>query len=626
MVEIIGARLSRRAALRTLAVGGAVGLFGGTFTSRFALGAEGSVSTLTFEEVESGIDETHHIAKGYAADVVIRWGDKVLADAPEFDPAKLNAAAQEKQFGYNCDFIAYFPLPLGSNNSDHGLLAINHEYSSAELMFTGLTEDNKLEKQTKEQSEIEIAAHGLSVIEVKKEGGKWNVVPSSEYNRRMPLGSTKFKVSGPAAGHDRLKTSADPSGTEILGTANNCAGGWTPWGTYLSAEENFNGYFGGKAEEAPQKDAYKRYGVSSESWYPWWKFVDRFNVEKEPNEPNRFGWVVEVDPYDPRSVPVKRTALGRVKHENAHTILNKDGRVVVYMGDDERFEYIYKFVTAGTYNPNDRAANMNLLDDGTLYVAKFSDDGKLQWLPLVHGEGPLTAQNGFNSQGDIVIEARRAADLVGATPMDRPEFVVPNPVNGRIYAMLTNNSKRKLEQIDAANPRANNTAGHIVEMIPPGEGKDADHAATEGTWEIFLIAGDPTWGTTQYGKGTTKNGFLSCPDGCNFDNKGRLWIASDQGSAQAGFGIGDGIWATDVSGDGRAVTRRFFRIPIGAEMCGMAFTPDDKTLFVSVQHPAEDPKSSFDNPTTRWPDFKDGMPPRPSVVAITKEDGGEIGA
>jgi hypothetical protein len=556
---------------------------------------------------------------------LIRWGDKVLADAPAFDVAAQSAAAQEKQFGYNCDFIAYMPLPLGSDNSENGLLCINHEYTGAELMFPGLTEETKLERMTKEQVEVELAAHGHSVIEIRKQGGTWQPVDGSPFSRRLTF-ATPMRVSGPAAGHERLKTSADPDGMMVMGTANNCAGGLTPWGTVLVAEENFNGYFGGDAAKMPQADAYKRYGVSSDSWYAWWKFQDRFNVEKEPNEPNRFGWMVEYDPYDPASVPVKRTALGRFKHEGATTIVNKDGRVVAYSGDDERFDYLYRFVTAGTFNPNDRAANMDLLDEGMLSVARFADDGTLQWLPLVFGEGPLTAANGFSSQGDVVIEARRAADLLGATPMDRPEDVEPNPVNGKVYALMTNNSRRKLGQTDAANPRFDNTAGHIIEMTPPGgEGKDADHAADTFTWEHFIIAGDPTWGSTLYGKGTSKNGWFAAPDGAVIDAKGRLWIATDQGGAQAGFGTGDGIWACDTSGDGRAVTRYFFRCPTGAEMAGPAFTPDNKTFFVSVQHPAEDKGSTFDSPSTRWPDFADGMPPRPSVVAITKDDGGEIG-
>ena len=622
--EIIDSRLSRRGLLKGAAVGAMTGLFGQTALAPLASAAE-SASTLTFEEIEHGVDETHHVAKGYSANVLMRWGDKISPDAPEFEPSKLTAASQEKQFGYNCDFIAYMPLPAGSASSENGLLCVNHEYTNAEIMFPGLTEANKLDNITKDQVEVEIAAHGLSVVEVRKNGSAWQVVTDSKLNRRLPLSSTKMKLSGPAAGHERLKTSADPTGTEVIGTANNCAGGTTPWGTVLTGEENTHGYFGGDAEAQPQAAAYKRYGISKTSWYSWWKFQDRFNVEKEPNEPNRFSWIVEYDPYDPASTPIKRTALGRFKHEGATTVINKDGRIVLYSGDDERFEYVYRFVTKGTYNPNDRAANLNLLDEGTLSVAKFSDDGKMQWLPLIHGQGPLTAENGFNSQADVVIEARRAADLVGATPMDRPEDVEPNPVTGRVYVVLTNNNKRGLDKVDAVNPRADNTTGHIIELVPPGgEGKDADHAADEFAWEFFLIAGDPTWGATQYGKGVSANGWLACPDNVAFDPKGRVWIGTDQGSSQKKFKIGDGVYAADVTGDGRAVTRNFFRVPTDAELCGPAFTPDGKTLFVAVQHPGEG--STFEAPSTRWPDFKDGVPPRPSIVVITKDDGGEIGA
>ena len=498
--------------------------------------------------------------------MLICWGDKMFPDLPAFDAKNLSAGTQEKQFGYNCDFIAYMPLPAGSNGSENGLLCVNHEYTNGELMFPGLTADDIATKVTEEQTAIEMAAHGVSVVEIRKTGGAWQVVADSKMNRRFATASAKMRVSGPAAGNARLKTTADATGTEVFGTLNNCAGGTTPWGTYLTAEENFNGYFGGDAEKQPQAAAYKRYTITKDSWYSWWKYHDRFNVEKEPNEPNRFGWIVEIDPYDPGSTPVKRTALGRIKHEGATTVVNKDGRVVVYSGDDERFEYLYKFVTKGTYNPSDRAANMNLLDEGTLYVAKFTDDGKLQWLPLVHGDGPLTPANGFADQADVVIEARRAADLLSATPMDRPEDVEPNPVTGKVYAVMTNNSRRKVSQIDAANPRFDNTAGHIIELSPPGAGKDADHAAGEFAWEHFIIAGDPTWGSTLYGKGTSANGWFAAPDGAAIDNKGRLWIASDQGGSQSKFKTGDGVWACDTTGDGRALTKFFFRCPTGAEM------------------------------------------------------------
>jgi len=628
--DIAARRLSRRDALRGLgavAMAGAAGALTTPLPLREALAA---TSSLTFPELAHGVDENMHVASGYAADVLIRWGDKVAADAPAFDPMQQSADGQARQFGYNCDFIGYFPLPAGSANSDHGLLVVNHEYTNAELMFTGVKKKSKLDQVTADQVNTEIQAHGASVIEIRKQGGKWQVVDGSKYNRRL-TGTTPMGLAGPAAGHDRLKTSADATGMTVAGTLNNCAGGKTPWGTVMIAEENFNGYFGGDAAGMPQADMYKRYGISANSWYAWWKYVDRFNVEKEPNESNRFGWMVEFDPYDPDATPVKRTSLGRFKHEGATAFINGDGRVVVYSGDDQRFDYLYKFITDGRFNPNDRAANRDLLDSGTLYVAKFADNGKVTWLPLVQGQGPLTAANAFNSQGDVLIETRRAGDLVGATPMDRPEDVETNPATGRTYVILTNNSKRKADDTDAANPRGPNLFGHIVELLPPGPDGNRDHTALEHDWDIFLLAGDHRNAEhgAKYHPATSENGWFAAPDNCAFDPKGRLWIATDQGSGWKRTGIADGVYACETVGENRALTKHIFRVPIGAEMCGPEFTPDGRTLFVAVQHPAADGvdnEQNFDNPATRWPDFKDGVPPRPSVVAITKEDGGEVGS
>lgn len=618
--EIAETRLSRRGVLVGLAGTATVGLMAQSMVSRRALAA-GSKSSLTFAETPHVYDATHHVAEGYNANVLLRWGDAVEAGAPAFDPMNQTAAAQAKQFGYNCDYIGFLPLPAGSNNGDRGLLCVNHEYTNQHLMFPDVTRKQKL---TKTQTEIEMAAHGHSVVEIVKQSGAWAVVRDSTYNRRIHVG-TPMKISGPAAGHDRLKTAADATGTAAIGTINNCAGGHTPWGTVLIAEENFHGYFGGDPAKTAEARNYKRYGLKTRSRYSWADYHDRFNLDKEPNEPNRFGWMVEIDPYDPASTPVKRTALGRFKHEGATTVINKDGRVVVYTGDDQRFDYIYKFVSDGRYDANNRAANSTLLDSGILFVAKFSTDGTLSWLPLIWGTGPLTAANGFNSQPDVLIETRHAADLLGATPMDRPEDVEPNPVTGTVYVMLTNNTKRKRDQIDAVNPRAKNRHGHILEMIPPGRGKDADHAASTFKWEIPLMAGNPANAAdgANYHTDVSANGWLSTPDNCAFDTKGRLWIATD-GAPKSG--IADGVWATDVEGDGRMLTKRFFAAPRGAELCGPCFAPDDKTFFGAVQHPADEKKSTFANPSTRWPDFKDDMPTRPSVVVITKSDGGVIGS
>ncbi len=621
LLELVEARLSRRAALKGFVTTAAFGALGGTLTSRIALAAAGDPSTLTFGSLAQVIKEDQQVAPGYSARVLIRWGDPVLADAPVWDPMHPSADAQARQFGYNNDFVGYFPLPRGSDSSEHGLLHVNHEYTNPQLMFAGWS----AKAQTAEQTGIELMAHGGTTIEIQRQDGVWAVVPGSPYARRITL-ATEIEIVGPAAGHDRLKTNADPTGTKVLGTLNNCAGGKTPWGTVLMSEENFHQYFGGKLPaSSPEAASYQRYGVKGEAEYPWHRSVDRFDLAKEPNEPNRFGWIVEYDPYDPSVMPRKHTALGRFKHEGATSLINRDGRVVLYSGDDERFDYLYRYVSNGTFEPGAGSANGALLDDGILYVAKFDQD-KLTWLPLVQGEGPLTAANGFASQADVLIGTRLAADLVGATPMDRPEDVEPNPVNGRVYVMLTNNTKRKADQAGGPNPRADNEHGQVVELIPPGgEGKDADHAATEFGWEILLLAGDPNKEGSGAKYHPDSQAWISSPDNCAFDARGRLWIASDQGSNQRKNAIPDGMYACDVAGDGRALLKFFYACPKDAEMCGPEFTPDGKTLFVAPQHPGEAEDSTFEQPSTRWPDFKEGIPPRPAVVAITKDDGGLIG-
>ncbi len=587
--------------------------------------AEGA-ATFDFTEIEAGIDETHHVAEGYDANVLLRWGDKVFADSPDFDPMNQTAAAQARQFGYNNDYVGFIPL---DGNADHGLLVVNHEYTNAELMFpnwatVGKDDEGKdkvkMGEFTKELVSIEMAAHGGTVIEIKREGGKWAPVLDGKMNRRITL-DTEMEMTGPAAGHARVKTNADPAGVKVFGTLNNCAGGVTPWGTWLMSEENFHGYFLGELPEThPETANYKRYGVPAGS-YNWGKFHDRFDVTKEANEPNRFGWVVEVDVMDPNSVPKKRTALGRMKHEGAESVVNKDGRVVFYCGDDERFDYVYKFVTNGKFDPANRAANADLLDDGVLYVAKFSEDGTMEWLPMVHGQGGLDAANGFADQASVLIEARRAGDVLGATKMDRPEDVQPNAKTGKVYCMLTNNTKRKADQLDAANPRAENAFGHIIEITET----DGDFASTKSKWEVLLKCGDPSVAEVgaSFSTATTKNGWFGMPDNCAIDADGRLWVATD-GNNQKATGRTDGLWAVETEGAMRGTSKLFFRVPVGAEMCGPTFNPTGDTLFLAVQHPGDEGLATFEKPATRWPDFAANMPTRPAVVVVTKQAGGKI--
>ncbi|WP_274424235.1 PhoX family protein [Chelativorans sp. YIM 93263] len=620
MGDVIHRRYSRRSFL-----GGslAVAAIGSTVSPLALLAANraeaADASQFNFVEVEAGVDETHHIAEGYDADILLRWGDKIFTDSPDFDPQNQSAEAQARQFGYNNDYVGFIPL---DDSGEHGILVVNHEYTSAELMFPNFARVSgakvQLGEYTQELVDIEMAAHGGTVTEIQKVDGKWQPVLDSEYNRRITP-DTEMEIAGPVAGHDRVKTNADPSGTRAFGTLNNCAGGLTPWGTYLMAEENFHGYFDGSLPWGhKESENYQRIGVPG-GWYKWASFHDRFDVSKEPNEPNRFGWIVEVDPFDANSVPKKRTALGRFKHEGCETVVNGDGRVVCYSGDDERFDYVYKFVTDGTFDEGDRGANMDLLDEGRLYVARFDEDGTMEWLPLVHGEGPLTAENGFESQADVLIETRRAADLLGATKMDRPEDIQPNPETGKVYVMLTNNTRRT--EPDAANPRAGNEFGHIIEITEA----DGDYASTRSTWEVLVKCGDPSIAAVgaTFSPATSENGWFGMPDNCAIDAAGRLWVSTD-GNSKEKTGRTDGLWAVDTEGEARGTSKLFFRVPVGAEMCGPYFTPDDETLFLAVQHPGDEGLATYEQPATRWPDFDDNMPVRPAVVVVTKQGGGKI--
>ncbi|HWB20475.1 MAG TPA: PhoX family phosphatase [Phycisphaerales bacterium] len=636
--EINQVRISRRAALKGIAGAAAAGLIPAASAKArqsspgAASNPEGFISTLTFPELERKVDADHHVAKGYRADVVVRWGDTIQGKPRPFDPANLDVRDQSHQFGYNCDFIAFFPLPQGSDQTEdtnHGLLCVNHEYTNPYLMWSGLTHQDRL-NLSKIQCDYEMTAHGHSVVEVKKLNGKWTVAQDYGLSRRISVFTPQIQVSGPAGGHRRLRTGGDPTGMIVNGTLNNCAGGVTPWGTILIAEENFNKYFTGDLAKTGESQNFRRYNILPEyREYCWWKYYDQFNFDIEPHEPNRFGWMVEFDPYEPEVPLVKRTALGRLKHEGATVALNHDGRIVVYTGDDEANEYMYRYVSKNTYVPGDIGRNRLLLDEGVLYVGKFEADGTMRWLPLVWNNGPLNNDNGFVDQGDVLIETRRSADLMGATPLDRTEEVEVSPVTGRVYAMLTENAGRTPERVDAVNPRAHNKYGHVVELIPPGAGAGkVDHTAETYEWNIFLKAGDPFDSAqgAEYNAGVTKNGWIACPDNAVFDRKGRLWICTDHGTTDGDTTNPDGIWATDTVGGGKALTRMFYAGPIGSELTGPCFTPDNRTLFASVQHPGETHHSTFDSPSTRWPDFKDGMPPRPSVVAIQKEDGGEFGS
>ncbi|WP_067826370.1 PhoX family protein [Nocardia inohanensis] len=591
-----------------------------------------------FEAVAPNKEDALVTAKGYEQSVVIRWGDPVVADAPKFDFAKQTAAAQAKQFGFNNDYAALLPIE-GKDNSF--LLVVNHEYTTEPAMFLGYNPD----APTREQFEIAIAAHGLSVVEVKGESGSGKLTPvMGQYNRRI-TGTTEFKVTGPAAGSDFLKTSVDPTGTKVLGTFNNCSGGVTPWGTVLSGEENFNQYFGGVIADPTGQARGKRYGLGhpgagqGEMPRRWETFDKRFDTAQEPNEANRFGYVIEVDPWDPTATPVKHSAMGRFKHESANIYVTKDGTVVAYSGDDERFEYMYKFVSAKKIQSGNtaasRKANMTILDEGTLYVAKLTGDhagqidgsgkvpsdkgftGKGQWIPLLQtgadGKGKSLVE-GMTAE-EVAVFTRLAGDKVGATKMDRPEDFEPNPLTGKVYVALTNNSNRGAEGkpgVDEANPRNTNKNGQILELVD-------NHAGTDFTWSLLLVCGDPKTADTYFaGFDKNKVSAISCPDNLAFDPHGNLWISTDGNALKSN----DGLFSVTLEGEKRGETKQFLTVPIGAETCGPIVTKD--RVMVCVQHPGELEGASADKPGSHWPDGGTSQP-RPAVVVVWKSGNGQIG-
>lgn len=579
-----------------------------------SVSGKGLSPDIGFKAVPASTADTIIVPEGYRWDTLISWGDPLFSGIENFKDGGLNsAAAQEKQFGDNSDGMSFFPL-----SDDRAILAINNEYTNYEYLFAHQGKQMTAEDVRKAQ-----AAHGVSVFEIEKKNGGWQLVKDSRYNRRIHA-NTPMVITGPAAGHDLMKTEDDPSGTLALGTFNNCANGETPWGTYLTCEENFNGYFGSSSDVDPGADG-KRYGVKSkDSGYQWHKFDERFDIVKHPQENHRFGWVVEIDPKNPDSTPKKRTALGRFKHENAALTINKDGHVVVYLGDDQRGEHLYKFVSRDRYNPDNQDANRDLLEEGTLYVARLSSasgkvSGRGEWIELTHGKNGLTTANGFKDQAEVLVFARRAATQVGATTMDRPEWVAVHPSGKQVFCTLTNNKNRGKEgqPVGGPNPRAKNNYGQIVRWQPD----NGDHTSMGFSWDLFVMAGNPEVHNDAYAGSSNinKDNMFNSPDGLGFDPDGRMWIQTDGKYSNkgdfAGMGNNQMLCADPASGE----IRRFLTGPIACEITGLTFSPDYTTMFIGVQHPGEDLKPSH---------FPGGgnSTPRSSVIMIRKEDGGVIGS
>jgi uncharacterized protein len=598
--------LSRRSFLGgTVAVGATALVMGTTALTPFNALAAGR---LGFEAVAANGLDTVTVPLGYRWQVVARWGDPLWSSSTPFDQeSRGTGASQQLAFGDNCDGMELFVR--------HGrmVLAVNNEYTNLNLMYGN--REGAVPRNADDVVKGK-AAHGVSVCEVARQGDRWAVVVDSPYNRRITA-DTPMEITGPARGHDWLKTAADPSGTGALGTMNNCGSGLTPWGTFLTCEENFNGYFSASDEKQDITDAWKRYGIGPKDWgYAWATADERFDITKHPNEPNRVGYVVEIDPFDPTSTPKKRTALGRFKHENIEVVVAADGRIVAYSGDDERGEFLYRFVSDGRYVEG--GDNADLLERGTLYVAKFNDDGSGQWLEL----NPQTT--GMASQAEVCIHTRMAASTVGATTMDRPEWIAANPRKAEAYCCLTNNSRRAADGKNAGgdpmvpggpNPRAKNDYGQIVRWVPAG----GDHAADAFAWDLFVVAGNPAVHTDANAgsRNVNADNMFNSPDGLMFDSNGLLWIQTDGNYSNEKDFAGQGNNQMLVGDPATGEIRRFMVGPKECEITGITWSPDRTTVFVGIQHPGERGNSHF-------PDGGNTVP-RSAVVAITRDDGRRIG-
>lgn len=592
---------------------------------------------MQFTSVEPNTEDKLVVPEGYASGVLIAWGDPIFDDAPEFDPQNQTAAAAEKQFGFNNDFAGLMEHP---NDANRLVYVCSHEYSTEPQMFPGYDSENP----TDEQINIGLASHGHTILEVSKVGDTGELKREfGPLNRRITA-TTEFELKGVAAGSDLVKTSADASGTKVLGTLNNCAGGMTPWGTFLSGEENFDQYFANAAQVTGERAAedVKRFGVEEEaSERKWERLHDRFDLAKEPNEFNRFGWIVEVNPLDPNSTPVKHTSMGRFKHEAGNVHVAEDGTVVCYSGDDSRFEYIYKFVSSKKIKEGDLAHNMTILDEGTLYVASLEGnsaeneitgdgdlpedgqfDGTGTWhkLMTVTADGAESHVDGFTPE-EVAVYTRFAADAVGATKMDRPEDFEVNPVNEKVYVALTNNSYR-----GATGENAKKSKEDVKEYAPIRENKNGlvmeiedDFAGEKFSWNLLLVCGDPAAASTYFGGfDKEKVSPISCPDNLAFDTYGNLWISTDGNALDSN----DGLYAVGLEGENRGQVKCFLTVPKDAETCGPIVT--EERVMVNVQHPGESDDATFEAPTSHWPEGGDSVP-RPAVAMAWRENGEKVG-
>lgn len=576
------------------------------------VGKGGSFGFTAIDPVPATVDDVT-VPRGWRWETIIAWGDPVEPGAPAFDPLNQTPEAQKKQFGYNNDYLDV--ISLGGNGT-RAVLVANHEYTNDELMFPATTDP----AQRLLDLETAMYAHGMSVVEVRRRGrvAAWKPVAGSRLNRRLHL-DTEFVLDGPAAGSPLLRTSEDPTGTRVRGTLNNCAGSTTPWGTVLSGEENADQYFTGPADPDARE---RRYGLNT-AGRGWGAVQSRFDLRNAGtrNEPNRFFWVVEVDPEDPKAPPVKHTAMGRFKHEGASVRIDASGHAVAYMGDDNRFDYVYKFVSRDTFRPGPsqsaRRHNMTLLTEGDLYVARFYGDGLAdgtfdgtgEWLPMV--VDGVSYVPGY-SVDEVLVFTRNAADVLQPTAMDRPEDIEPSPVTGHVYIACTNNTARTAAQVDEANPRPRNKDGHVVELVEDG----GDATGTTFTWNLLLVCGDPSDPTipTYFGGWQGPVSPISCPDNVAFDDDGNLWVSTD--GQPGSIARNDGLFLVPVDGPERGRVQQFMAVPTGAETCGPQVKSAEGYVLVAVQHPGDVTGASYEDPASMFPYDGRFAGPRPACIQI----------
>ncbi len=642
--DVLGARMNRRLLMKGSVGAALAGMMGAGLAGCSDSDSDDDVvnaqagTELGFKPVAVSTENRVVVPEGYSTTTFVPWGTPITGSYPAYRPDGTNTGAdQEQQVGMHHDGVHFFPIDLkaGGNSSDEGLLVMNHEYINQDALHSGGATTVGGQRPADEVRK-EIAAHGVSVIHIKKDtNGVWDVVFGSPFNRRI-TGNTEMDIRGPARGFEKLITQYSTDATETRGTLNNCSMGPTPWGTYLAAEENWHGYFATSDANPPRE--YVRHGVDSTSRYDW-ELADngadeyvRFNVstvggsaaDDYRNEANTYGYMVEIDPFTPESKPQKRTALGRFGHEGVIFAPAKEGEpVVCYSGDDSRFEYIYKFVSDQPYFA--ATAGGYLLDSGTLYVARFNDDGSGEWLSLSLDDPDFAAAvaaatgttigdiafDGFDNQADVLVNTRLAADIAGATTMDRPEWGAVDPNSGEVYFTLTNNSNRGkagFDDVNAANPIVENRTGHIIRWMEAG----GDHAATSFNWDIFVFAGVQGTETVVDGEAVVSlddDNLFNSPDGLWFDYNGRLWIQTDGSDADPYFNN----MMLAANPETREI-KRFFVGPQGCEVTGVTATPNMRSMFVNIQHP-----------DGNWPNAAEARP-RDATVIVTRDDGGIIGA